>query len=92
MYLYKPNTCLFGTQKSVQRRFGIDSVTLYMITRGIGGVLDTTLCVKFVSDFSSTVFFCKYSGFSNISLISWQSVLLEKTAVSGEYHLPVTSH
>jgi hypothetical protein len=54
MYLYKPNTCLFGTQKSVQRRFGIDSVTLYMITRGIGGVLDTTLCVKFVSDFSST--------------------------------------
>jgi hypothetical protein len=30
--------------------------------------------------------------FTNISVISWQSVLVEETGVSGENHRPATSH
>jgi len=30
--------------------------------------------------------------FKNMSVISWRSVLLEKTGVPGENHRPVASH
>jgi hypothetical protein len=51
------------------------------------GVLDTTFVIKFVSDLRLN------ATFNNISVISWQQVLLvEETWVPRENHWPVASH